>query len=386
MSRSTAATAEPVAPKTAELALVSDDTPDVVIDLRRVRRNLEEAARMAAQSGKHLRPHTKTHKSVRIAHMQLASGAHGVQTAKLGEAEVMADSGISDILVGYPIVTQRKIERLVALAQRANVTVALDCGETAAEIERQALRYGVTISVLVEVDTGHHRTGVLPGRPALKLAQAFARLKQLQLTGFMTHEGHIYGEATTDAQRRVLTERACSVLVDTAELARRHGIRADTVSVGSSATFRYAIEQPGITEVRPGTYVFNDLTQIAHGAATENTIAAIVAATVVSRPRPHEVVIDAGSKALTSDLQLVPPPRPPTYGRLAGHEDAVITRLSEEHAIVQLPGDLKFERGDRVAVIPNHICPVINLFDHATVISDDGTIDRLPVSARGKCQ
>ena len=201
----------------------------------------------------------------------------------------------------------------------------------------------------------------------------------------MTHEGHIYGQATTDAQRRMLTERACSALLDTAELARRDGLPVDTVSVGSSATFRYAIEYRGVTEVRPGTYVFNDLTQIAHGAATESSIAAVVAATVVSCPRENEVVIDAGSKALTSDLQLVPTPRP-SYGRLAGHEGAIITRLSEEHAIVQLPGDLTIERGDRVAVIPNHICPVVNLFDHATVILDDGTVERWPVSARGKSQ
>jgi D-serine deaminase-like pyridoxal phosphate-dependent protein len=130
----------------------------------------------------------------------------------------------------------------------------------------------------------------------------------------------------------------------------------------------------------------NDLTQIAHGAATENTIAAIVAATVVSRPRAGEVVIDAGSKSLTSDLQLVPAPRPPTYGRLAGHEDAVITRVSEEHAVIQVPDGLNLELGDRVAVIPNHICPVINLFDQVTVVSDDGTTDRWPVSARGKCR
>jgi D-serine deaminase-like pyridoxal phosphate-dependent protein len=297
----------------------------------------------------------------------------------------MAAGGIPDILVGYPIVGESKLARLVRLAAHTNIEVCLDSLVVAEAIENAARVHGVRIRILVEIDTGLHRTGVEPGGVAVKLAEDVSRLNNLVFAGFLTHEGHVYSSAHTDEDLRAHTASACAAVVGTAELARRRGLEFDVVSVGSAATFRHAIAQPGITEVRPGTYVFNDLTQIRHGAATENEVAAIVATTVVSRSRATEVVIDAGSKSLTSDLQIFPD-SPRTFGRVAGRPDWTVVRLSEEHGVVSVPADVDLAIGERLAIIPNHICPVVNLYDAATLLMEDGSTTRWLVAARGKSQ
>jgi D-serine deaminase-like pyridoxal phosphate-dependent protein len=229
-----------------------------VLDLDTVRANIDRAAAQARTAGVALRPHTKTHKLPQIARLQLEAGAVGVQVAKLGEAEVMADAGIDDILVGYPLVGERKLERLADLAGRASVSVTVDSEEIAVGVARVARARGLTLPVLLELDTGMHRLGALPGPEAADLAERVAALDGIELVGVFTHEGHVYTQARDAAEQKRMTLEACAAAVETAEEIRSRGVAADVVSVGSAATFRFAIRCPGVTEVRPGTYVFND--------------------------------------------------------------------------------------------------------------------------------
>lgn len=360
------------------------DTPELMIDMSALESNIASRARAARDAGVALRPHTKTHKMPEITHLQIQAGATGIQVAKLGEAEVMAASGIDDILIGLQIVGQRKLQRLVELAADRSITVTLDSVDVAEPLARAARARGLVLKAMLEIDTGLARTGVQPGRPAVVLAQQIAALPTLELTGVMTHEGHICGRTRTPAERAPLVREACEAVVETASAIRELCLAAPVASVGASATFAMAIAFPGITEVRPGTYVFNDATQVAHAAATTRELAAFVIATVVSSTRIGEFVVDAGTKALTSDRMLVPD-APSTFGRILGAEWPIV-RCSEEHGVVSTGSSATLRVGDRVAIVPNHICPVVNLFDRATIVRGEDIIGEWDVAARGRMQ
>jgi D-serine deaminase-like pyridoxal phosphate-dependent protein len=355
-----------------------DDTPSVVIELGRVRANVALAAEAAAAHGVRLRPHAKTHKMLEVAQLQVAAGAVGLQVAKLGEAEVFVEGGVSDVFIGYPIVGRAKLRRLAELAERCELSVAVDSLAVAEPLSELARSWGKPLSVLLEVDTGGRRTGAAPGTPAAELAQRIDELAGLQLIGVFTHEGHAYGVPDVE-ERRTLAHEACTALVETADLIRARGIEIATVSVGSTPSFGFAVEFPGVTEARPGTYVFNDRLQLELGSATLDDVAAFVVATVVARPAPDRAVIDAGSKVLTYD-----PARDGGHGALVGHDGAVVTRLSEEHGVVDLSGETNLQVGERVIVVPNHICPVINLTDSVVVVENGAVVDHWRVAARGR--
>jgi D-serine deaminase-like pyridoxal phosphate-dependent protein len=371
--------------RVAALAELAPDTPEIVLDLDVVRANVDRAAATAREQGVAVRPHTKTHKLPRIAHMQLEAGAIGVQVAKLGEAEVMADAGIGDILVGYPIVGEQKLARLADLAARVSVSATVDSDEVVAGISRVARERGLTIPVLVELDTGLRRLGHLPGPAAADFAERVAALPGIELRGVFTHEGHVYTQARDDAERERLTQEACRATVETAEEIRGRGLSAPVVSVGSAGTFRFAVRCPGVTEVRPGTYVFNDRSQIAQGAATAADVAAFVVTTVVSRPVPDRIVVDAGTKVLTSDRMLVAD-APASFGWVWGHDDWDVVRLSEEHGVLEIPPDAEVRIGDRLVIVPNHVCPTINLAGAVTVVEGGKVSGRWRVAARGMVQ
>jgi D-serine deaminase-like pyridoxal phosphate-dependent protein len=368
--------------RVAALAELVEDTPEVVIDLDVVRSNVARIAALAAEAGVSVRPHIKTHKLPEIARLQVEAGAVGVQVAKLGEAEVMADGGLEDILVGYPIVGERKLERLCDLAERVSLSTTVDSLEVADGLAHAARARGLTIPVLLELDTGMHRLGVPPGRPAVALASKLAELEGLELRGVFTHEGHVYTQGRDPAERERMTRESCALAVETAEAIRDQGLGAPVVSVGSAGTFRFAIRCPGVTEVRPGTYVFNDRSQLAQGSAEPADLAAFAIATVVSRPAPDRIVVDAGSKVLTSDRMLVPDP-PASFGAVWGHDDWDLVRLSEEHGVLAVPPDAAVQVGERIAIVPNHVCPAINLASALTVVEDGQLLGRWPVAARG---
>jgi D-serine deaminase-like pyridoxal phosphate-dependent protein len=364
-----------------------EDTPEVVIDRGRLQANIDRAAAVAAAHGVQLRPHVKTHKMLEVASLQMRAGAAGVQVAKLGEAEVFTRAGIDDIFVGYPLVGAQKIARLIELIEGTDTTISIaaDSMDVARPIARAAAAAGLQVPLLIEVDTGLRRLGVQPLQASLNLARELAELDGIELAGLFTHEGHVYTEAQSADEKRAMTQAACAAVTETAELIRADGIPLATVSVGSSGTFRFSVECDNVTEVRPGTYVFNDLSQLLQGAATQSDLAAFVVATVVGRPEATRAVIDAGSKVLTSDRLIVSDPDT-TFGSVAGYPGAYVTRLSEEHGLVELPRDSDLRIGDRIAIVPNHICPVINLTDSVSVVADGLFAERWVVAARGRVQ
>lgn len=356
------------------------DTPVMVVDLAILRHNLDSMATRARSYGVALRPHAKTHKSPDIARMQLEAGAIGLTCAKLGEAEVLVDQGgVEDILIAYPIVGEAKIGRLLALMERAQVTVALDSREAAAALSTAMAAAGASLDVFIEVNTGQDRAGALAGAEAACLALDVARLPGLRVTGVMTHEGHA-GFSAPDVIAAT-AEDAGNALVETAERIRAAGLPIHHVSVGSTPASWYTPRVSGVSELRPGTYVFNDNSAFRHGRIGPGDCAARIVATVVSRPAPDRAIIDAGSKALALD----PSPSHSGHGYIVGHAGATIARLSEEHGVVSLPPDEPgLTIGERVEIIPNHVCPAVNLTDELYIISDGRILDTWPVAARGK--
>jgi D-serine deaminase-like pyridoxal phosphate-dependent protein len=361
------------------------ETPAILIDLDRLERNLGEAADLAAAHGKRLRPHIKTHKMVEIARRQMELGAVGLTIAKLGEAEVFADAGFSDLFVCYPIVGEAKLARLIALAQRARVcTIADDLGAARA-LAAAAAAAGLTIDVLVKLDLGMHRVGVAEA-DAEPLATAVAELDGLALRGVCIHEGVVYGEPDP-ARRRALGRDQVSRLAEAGDRLRSTGLPVDVVSCGATPSFRDVVDIDGVTEMRPGNYVFYDAMQAALGVVEADRCALSVLATVVSHAAGDRAVVDAGSKALTLDrgahgLDLLS-----GYGEVRGRSGITITGLSEEHGWMRLDGAAAADGlavGDRLQITPNHACAVVNCFDAATVLRDGAVVDRWTVAARGR--
>jgi D-serine deaminase-like pyridoxal phosphate-dependent protein len=314
--------------------------------------------------------------------MQLAAGATGLTCAKLGEAEVLVEQGgVTDILIAYPIVGDIKIRRLLHLLDRARVIVAVDTHQAATALSQAMSASDRTLDIYLEVNTGQDRAGARAGQEAVDLAVAISLLPGLRLAGVMTHEGHA-GFSSPD-EIATVAQNAGRALVDTAERIRIQGIEIVQVSVGSTPASWFTPRVAGITEMRPGTYVFHDNNAFRHGRISPHRCAARVVSTVVSRPAPDRAIIDAGSKALALD----PSPSHPGHGYIVGHPGALIARLSEEHGVVTLsPDERGFDVGNRVEIIPNHICPAVNLTDELTIVRDGHVVDRWAVAARGKVQ
>jgi len=356
------------------------DTPCMVVDESILHQNIAEMAAFAASVGVRLRPHMKTHKTPLIARLQIAAGAVGATCAKLGEADVFVEQGgVDDVLLAYPIVGPPKLRRLASLMERAHVTVALDSREAGLAMAEAMAALDRVIDVYVEVNTGQDRAGARAGDEAVALALDLERLPALRVVGVMTHEGHAGSSAPDAIEAAALA--AGRALVETASAIRAHGIELPHVSVGSTPSSPFTPTVPGITEMRPGTYVFNDNAAFRHGRIGPERCAARIVATVVSRPAPDRAVLDAGSKTLAMD----PSPSHPGHGYIVGHPEAVIARISEEHGVVVLPPDeAGFHVGDRYEIIPNHVCPTINLTDQLLLARDGQIIDLWPVAARGK--
>jgi D-serine deaminase-like pyridoxal phosphate-dependent protein len=357
------------------------DTPSLLIDLDVVERNIAEMAGVARDAGVRLRPHTKTHKSPEIARMQTDAGAAGVTVAKLGEGEVMADAGLDDILVAYPIVGERKLARLRALMERATVRVSLDAVEVAEGIGRVGKDLGRAVPVLVDVDTGMHRMGLPPGEASARRAVDLAAVPGVEVVGLLTHAGHAYRATGPDELRRI-AEREALDLLDTAERCVRDGLAISEISVGSTPTARIVAGVAGVTEIRPGTYVFNDVQQLRLGVASEDDCAARVLTTVVARPTDDRFVLDAGTKAFTSDGA----DGPPYAGRgvVVGRLDLTIDFMSEEHAVGHVVGERPLAIGERLEVVPLHVCSCVNMFDVAQGVRRDVVEREISIAARGR--
>jgi D-serine deaminase-like pyridoxal phosphate-dependent protein len=330
------------------------DTPVAVVDLGRVERNLGRWQDYCDRVGLANRPHVKTHRSIEIARRQVGLGAVGITCQKLGEAETMVDAGLNDVLLAYNVLGRAKLERLAVLLERATVTVTVDDEALLPGLQRAAA--GRELRVLVDCDTGLGRTGVPSPERAAELAAAVERTDGLRFDGYFTYPA---------------PPGAKEFLARAAELAEPR-----VVSVGGTPGMWQAEElRPTATEYRAGTYAFHDRATVAAGAATLDDVALTVRATVVSRPAPGRAILDAGSKALSSD-------RGPDdgYGAILEAPSAVIEQLNEEHAYVRLGGE-ELELGQQVSIVPNHACVVANLFDELLLADGGGT---LRVDARGR--
>ncbi|RIE05090.1 hypothetical protein D3H35_02870 [Cohnella faecalis] len=263
------------------------DTPCIVVDQDKLKDNIARVQRLADEAGIALRPHVKTHKTPQIAGMQLNAGAVGIAVAKLGEAEAMADGGIGPILIAYPIVGKTKLERLMRLASRAEVTVAVDSLEAASGISEAALKAGIVIEVWIEIDPGYGRTGVQPGAALSLLGHELRTLKGIRVTGVLVFAGQSYDEDSDDGRARIAMREA-AIASEAADTLRDMGFPIESVSAGSTPVSRFASAMKGVTEMRSGTYVFGDLTQVKAEAMSLEQCALTVLVTVVSRPRRTE--------------------------------------------------------------------------------------------------
>ncbi|MFC5401274.1 alanine racemase [Cohnella soli] len=355
------------------------ETPSVAIDLDILDANLKRTAELAAKAGVKLRPHIKTHKSVWIARKQIEYGATGITTAKLGEAEVMADGGIHDILIAFPLIGANKLKRLAKLIERGvRVTVSVDSMEAARGISDVGHAAGMRIPLYLDVNTGLNRCGLEPGLPSAELALQISALPGVDVNGLMTHAGHSYGCGDAEGARKVAFAEA-EALIATQQILRDKGLDVPEISVGSTPTSKFTEQLSGVTEMRPGAYVFGDGSQLYPGFIDETECAMRIYATVVSSPRPGTLIVDAGSKTLTNDVSV----HRKGYGYLPDYPEIFVERLSEEHGILAVPNNCSLKIGDVVSIIPNHCCTVVNLRDELAGVRD-GKLDHwMKVDARG---
>ncbi len=351
-------------------------TPGLVVDLAVLDRNLDEMAGIAADAGVELYPHAKTHRMAEIGRRQIARGAHGLCVAKLGEAEAFAAAGVKRLFVANPIVGPQKAARALALSRRVDLLLATDSADAARSIGPTFAAAGATARVMLAIDSGLGREGVTPAQ-APDIAAAVSAVPGIELVGIYTHEGTTYS-AKDGPDLTGKAQAAARLMVGVAESIRARGIALPIVSLGASASAREVAHVPGVTQIRPGIYAFNDVGQIALGNATLETTAIRVIATVVSHPEPGRACIDAGSKSLSTDLVPASAHRDeyPGMGLLVNAPGWIIERMSEEHGWLRWHGTgepTALPVGTRLEIVPNHVCMAFAMLRRASVV-EGGTI------------
>ena len=356
------------------------ETPAVVVDLDVMDRNL---SRMADYCRKHqllLRPHTKTHKIPELAKRQIASGATGITVAKIGEAEVMLEAGITDILIAYPIVGAAKAQRLATIAGRAKITVSLDSEEAALGISEAASRHGTSVGILIELNVGFDRCGVSNEVEVVRLAKKVTSLPGLEFKGLMFFPGHF---GVLPEQRSHLRAQVNEFLDRVFGACAREQLPLSIVSGGSTPAAFESDFFHGVNEVRPGTYIFNDRNTVGVSAASLNDCALSVLVTVVSTGVPGRAVIDGGSKTFSSDRYQAEDGN--GFGLVKEDHAAQIERLSEEHGHLNITrSDRRYKVGDRLSVIPNHVCTTVNMHDEIYGVRGEQVEVTWRVEGRGK--
>jgi D-serine deaminase-like pyridoxal phosphate-dependent protein len=361
-------------------------TPCVLVDRARVQQNVERMQAAASANARRLRPHAKTHKSIDFARLQIERGAAGICCAKLGEAEVFADAGVQDIRLPYPL-NPVNAPRVLALLDRTRVSFIVDHIDIARGWSDAMTTARREVDVLVKVDVGLHRCGIDPADPrASDFVTSVARMKGLRFRGLLSHAGHAYGARSEDEAAAIARAEA-ETLNALAARVRAAGVDVAEISVGATPTARFSVKEEGITEIRPGNYIYYDRMQVALGAAAWRDCALTVLARVVTTHPPDRLIFDSGSKTLTNDLAR----GAAGYGAVLASIDAddpddtlLIERLSEEHATVRSSRPSRLTPGDLVRIVPNHSCVVSNLVDQVWIVDGAEVVGRMDVSARGR--
>lgn len=354
------------------------DTPALVVDLDIMERNLRRMQDYCNDHGLALRPHIKTHKSTGLAKQQRKLGAVGITVAKIGEAEVMAEAGLDDILIAYPIFGDSKVARLRTLLDQAKISISLDSAESL-EWVAKAADSAHPIRILVEVDFGMRRCGLPPGEDVIRLARRIEQHAGLDFGGLMFYSGHVHPDF--DGNRRRL-ERLNDDLARQLALFRKEKIEVPTVSGGNTPGAFYAHEISGLSEIRPGTYIFNDRNTVSWKACQWKDCAAFLWVTVVSSAVPGQVIIDGGSKTFTSDPLFTGEGN--GHGYLPDYPKVHFARMNEEHGYLRLGDSEVVPLGEKLRVIPNHICVAVNLHDRVWGVRGDEVVQDWEVSARGR--
>ena len=351
------------------------DTPALIVDLEVMERNLSRMADYAAAHNLRLRPHTKTHKIPALGAMQIALGAAGLTVAKSTEAEIMVNSGTPDLLIAYPVLGAQKLERIKAVSKKTSVTISVD----SVEVAQQLSDAGLLVGVLAEMDAGMGRVGVEPGAPLIDLAKAISRMPGLTFRGIAFYPGHI--KSTDEAGMSAMAK--LGALLESVRSDLTHaGIEAAIFSGGSTPTMWHSHEVPVMNEIRPGTYIFNDRNTVFSGACAVEDCAASILCTVVSTSVKDQFVIDGGSKTFSSDMAAEA-----GHGWVVELPGAMFAKMNEEHGRVTLAdAKSKVKIGERVRVIPNHICVAVNLHEKIYGVRGGEVEEVWAVEGRGKLQ
>lgn len=354
-------------------------TPAVTIDLDIVEKNIKEMLEGAERAAIGHRPHIKTHRSTYLAKMQVEAGCIGITAAKLGEAESMAEAGIRDIFIAYPIIGMDKLERLQKLTKKAKISTIVNSLEGAKSLSDYFEAAGETIDVLIEVDGGLNRGGIRPGRDVLLYAKRIRALKGIHIKGLMYYGGLVY-DSHNQEEIKVYALQERNVLRENAKMLAEEGFCMDVLSAGSSFTGKIPEALEGITEIRSGHYIFNDCGQLDVGLAQPEDCALRVIATIVSKPDEHVVIADVGTKSLTSDTCH----HRKGYGYIVEYPEIEIYALNEEHAFLRSEEANPLQIGDKIEIIPNHACVVTNLVDEAYGFRNGKLQQMIQIDARGK--
>jgi D-serine deaminase-like pyridoxal phosphate-dependent protein len=347
------------------------ETPALLVDLDKLEKNLRTMADYIKTVRAELRPHAKTHKTPEVAQRQIAAGALGITCAKLGEAEVMADAGIQDLLIANEIVGRQKITRLMELARRADVMVAVDDANNVRDLSEAAQATGVTVRVLVEVNIGMNRCGVEPGEPALRLAQAVDKAQNLEFMGLMGYEGHCVAEKDFEKRRAAALE-AVGRLVESKRVVEAGGLPVAIVSGGGTGTYNMTGAHPDMTEVQAGSYVFMDADYRRVTPEFENALTVLTA--IVSR-QPGRLVLDVGRKGVGDD-------HGPPFVR--DYPEVKFLRTSEEHSRCAFEGDTPLKPGDKLYLVVGHCCTTCNLHDRMYAYRDGRIEEIWEIKGRGR--
>jgi D-serine deaminase-like pyridoxal phosphate-dependent protein len=352
----------------------------LLVDWAVLLENVRSMAARAKVAGVALRPHAKTHKCVEIAKVQMEHGAIGLAVATLREAECFADNGFTDLLITGQVVGTHSLERLLRVARQARVSIAIDDVEVAGAIDGAALRAGLSVGLLWEIDCGVGRSGTQPGKPTVDLlAKVLPTLRAATFEGLMTYGGHVY-QSSTDAELEAAANDEAEAVRHTARLLEDRGIGTRVLSVGTTPTACRISKDREVSEIRPGTYVFNDATQLALGLVERRSCALTVLSTVISHPTSNRIILDAGAKALSARRLSA---RTEGFGLVVDHPGLAVTQLYDEHGVVESDSPISLRVGDRVKILPNHAASTVNQHSCMWVIdSDDAVTGSLEVHAR----